>query len=140
MEQTPLYEQINWALLAYDNNPIRWTRINGFLCPSAETSPSPTDLNNYQSGGPSCNYAVSAGTNLYFAGNLVDQNGPFTYGREIKMGDISDGTSNTILMSEMLSGDGTANKYTPGEPIRDKFFTGTAAVGGPRPECLPGGD
>jgi len=38
--------------------------------------------------------------------------------------DIQDGTSNTILLSEVLRGDGSGSIYTPGEPVRNRQYSG----------------
>jgi prepilin-type processing-associated H-X9-DG protein len=126
MEQQALYdgamaEVQPGANNSWQNGPsytvVARTKINTFLCPSAEGSP--------ESGwlwGPGCNYAVSSGTNLWWNGYTSAQNGAFRNDKETKMGDFQDGTSNTTMMSEILCGDNNGSRYTEGEVVRNAQF------------------
>ncbi len=84
---------------------IQTTRVAGFVCPS----------DNDTFGPQYTNYAVCAGaTKLSNTGGSSDRNGVFNSPSFVKIGDISDGTSKTLLASEILtaqsgSGAGTMN-------------------------------
>jgi len=85
---------------------IQTTRVAGFVCPS----------DNDTFGPQYTNYAVCAGaTKLSNTGASSDRNGVFNSPAFVKIGDISDGTSKTLLASEILtaqstSGAGSGNK------------------------------
>jgi prepilin-type N-terminal cleavage/methylation domain-containing protein/prepilin-type processing-associated H-X9-DG protein len=126
MEQQNIYDQAMAAIVpGQDNrwhagpsyNPVARTKIGTFLCPSAEGSPEAGWL-----WGPGNNYAVSSGTNLWWNGYTSAQNGAFRNDKETKFGDFSDGTSNTIFMSEQLIGDNNGSIYREGEVVRNAQF------------------
>lgn len=123
MEQEALYNEINWNREWY-NSPqsARSQRVDGFICPSAV--PKAQVAPSIWQGGPGCNYAVSVGPTLYWAsGTKGNHPGAFQVHYETKMGDLLDGTSNTILAAEVLTGDGTG-AYWPGEPVRGATYSG----------------
>lgn len=69
------------------------SRIGGFLCPSDSigTVNAPT------------NYAVCMGSNTGWVNDISRQNGICNRNRKVAIRDITDGTSNTILMSEIIT-------------------------------------
>ncbi|HUT95035.1 MAG TPA: DUF1559 domain-containing protein [Thermoguttaceae bacterium] len=104
---------------AADFATIRATKISALLCPSDSTKFAVTQQGN-------CNYPVSAGTNTGYDGNagvpalnLTRANGIFLRGYgEVRIADIKDGTTNTILMGEFRLGDNDGGKYSPGDIVR----------------------
>ena len=116
MEQTSIYDRVDWRLFWYQHPfAIRGIKIETFVCPSSPAPPSSTSI---WSGGPGCNYAVSAGPTLEWVGSRRQGPGVFSPQRETKIGDIQDGTSNTILAAEVTTGDGDGSRYREGEPVR----------------------
>jgi prepilin-type N-terminal cleavage/methylation domain-containing protein len=105
---------------------IRRTRIPGFMCPS-DTSSSGSNTGN-------CSYPVSAGSNNGWSSSLNKSraNGVFcpNWG-EVKIGDIKDGTSNTIFAAELRLGDHDNGTYRPGDVVRGQAFTWTGAFATP---------
>lgn len=94
-------------------------KINGFLCPSDGTSP--TELwpgqNNYagNQGGWLCDRADTPGGPGDIAPNEL-QSGVLYYLSKVRIGDVLDGTSNTMVFSEHLRGNGAPH------PKRDLFI------------------
>jgi len=107
IEQNALHEQVvdssDRFRLIWQDVPQQNTRVEAFLCPSDSE---------YPSGGPGCNYGVSVGTTRSYD-NPSNQNGMFRGpqkdhtqpGVETAMRDVTDGLSNTLMMSEGLVGD-----------------------------------
>jgi prepilin-type N-terminal cleavage/methylation domain-containing protein/prepilin-type processing-associated H-X9-DG protein len=121
IEADVVYSQFNFnvAILHDDNNEARETMVNGFACPSDHGRMTRTEMNsttlrhrrlcgNYLvNWGPS-NYAqhvnwtvggVSGVTHVGIKGHL---SGPFTFSKCYNFSYVKDGTSNTLLMSEIL--------------------------------------
>ena len=94
------------------------TKLKVFICPSSE--PATLRTSDYW-GGPGCNYGWSTGssTETTWAGTRF--NGMISYQSDTKMGDVSDGLSNTILASELLTGSGASSGA--GVFPRDIFYT-----------------
>ncbi len=98
-------------------------RLPEFICPSADKPPAtPTD--NLWTGGPGSNYAVSAGPTLWWVGDFNTAPGAFSPNKETSMAEFKDGTANTIFAGEVLTGNGNGNIYLPGEPIRNRQYSG----------------
>ncbi len=101
-----MWDQIDWGASAYAGSQPRDVKIASYLCPTDGPYP---DQNR-----PGLNYAVNAGSrrNIYSTGNPVPACGPFVRRRETTFAQIRDGTSNTILMSEILKGDHNNGVFT----------------------------
>jgi prepilin-type processing-associated H-X9-DG protein len=129
VEQDPLYKQFvanrppavalgaGWGTTY---NTLMNTKLSVFLCPSAQQAPlrgsNPSGWD-----GPGSNYGWCTGSSVetVWAGNRF--NGIISYQTDTKMADASDGLSNTLLASELLSGSnasGSAGKYP-----YDVFYT-----------------
>ena len=104
---------------AWSNN---WTAANTtlkvFICPSSEPAPNRSAVS---WGGPGCNYGWSTGSSVETNWAGTRFNGMISYQSDTKMGDVSDGLSNTILASELLSGSGSNSGA--GVFPRDIFYT-----------------
>jgi len=128
IEQAPLADQIEtlkksgnvdigWREAQFV--PIRRTIIPAFRCPSDGGMPFGAESGNN-------NYAVSEGCALGWDGVNQRNNGVFgrDTGLERNMSDITDGTSNTIMLGEQLVGDNDRNFYRPGDIVRPQNFPG----------------
>ena len=143
IEQQAVYDQVksdsNSFFDFWDGGSlaaIRRTPIAAFKCPSDGYFPiaSTTAREN----GPTCNYGVSFGT-TYQWDYSPDQNGMFRgdsdYNRardttiELRIADVRDGTSNTLMASEHLTGDRNDNMWMNGQTSETRIgaaFPGSA--------------
>ncbi len=119
LEQTALYNAINWSISALNNDAsyranttVASARLNVFLCPSCP----PPSWTSYQ--GPVTtgnNYFASWGSSLEFDRTQTGgpPNGPFGYaGPPVGIRDVQDGTSNSIAFGEWKLGDGSLQQIT----------------------------
>ncbi|MGC1275381.1 MAG: DUF1559 domain-containing protein [Planctomycetaceae bacterium] len=118
LEQTPLYDLIDFNLAPDDplNATVLMTTVPGFLC-SSDTDGLPAIL------GGRINYWTNVGTSLVNTVPSTDpshpnygfppQNGPMAGGKYNDFGDVPDGLSNTVMMSEKVLGDGSNGISTP---------------------------
>jgi prepilin-type N-terminal cleavage/methylation domain-containing protein len=143
LEQTTVYDQMagnsNRFFMHWNDNgtlaATRRTRIEAFLCPSDVGFPASgaTGDNN----GPGCNYGVNFGSTLQWDdrnrqnGMFRGHNeniGPNNFVRvEINMAEVVDGTTNTLMLSEHLTGDindGTLMTGKSSEPRIGAAFSG----------------
>ncbi len=121
LEQESLYQTFltssetdGWALLA----PNKDTLVKPLLCPSDPNSPKthtsdtnaiPAAGNASQMQGLHTNYVVCAGSATYGTTGL-NLNGMFYVQSQTRLTDVTDGTSNTLMLSEIcVSPDVTAN-------------------------------
>ncbi len=148
IEQGNLYNALNWNVPVindggapgngygpYANSTVTISRIAGFLCPS-DTPPNWTlgsasaPLPQYRA--PGNNYFASLGSSLEFTSRQTGgpPNGPFSYigeiGKNVRLSDIRDGTSNTIGFGEWRIGDGNTNFYSIPSDI---IFIGSLPAG-----------
>jgi prepilin-type N-terminal cleavage/methylation domain-containing protein/prepilin-type processing-associated H-X9-DG protein len=126
MEQQPIYNAANFLLdpefvggpSAFANLTVVTSKINSFLCPS-DGHAGKSYFNSYYS---------SRGTTLIGSGDVAGQDpanpwpcggggtttGVFAYGNAYGLGDITDGSSNTVAFSESVVGEGpSAIRPTP---------------------------
>jgi len=118
IDQTPLYNQINFNLDPEDPaNAGPWAmNLAAFLCPS-NTDRLPGNV------GGRNNYWTNTGTTVLngfpssVPGNpnfgVPEPDGVFYNRSKIKFRDITDGTSNTAMMSEKMTGDGSNGISSP---------------------------
>jgi prepilin-type N-terminal cleavage/methylation domain-containing protein/prepilin-type processing-associated H-X9-DG protein len=150
LDQTPLYNAINWSIGGYNdfvsqavNSTVTQTRISSFLCPS---SPLPTfSLFAGSSNGtedsnviaPGNNYFASMGSCLeYDQSQATPPNGVFYYspnGVSTGIRDILDGTTNTVAFTEGKIGTGNTSLY---DPVTDFAFIGAYPPGVTRGSAL----
>jgi len=129
LEQAKLYAEFqsyekdwNWT---YNTGLAR--KLPMFICPSAKRGPQRGTHPGWWDG-PGNNYAWSSGSSpsgawVWF-GTDNDFNGFSSYQTDRKMSDFTDGLSNTLMCSEIISGSG--NVGTSGVYPYDIFYTGDA--------------
>ena len=111
----PFIEQSNLAnLINYNqgwdagtnNSQVRRAKIAAFNCPSDIPFPDTAF------GG--INYAVNAGSrrDIYSTGSSIPASGVFARSFETGMAEITDGTSNTVMVAEFLHGDNSGSTAT----------------------------
>ena len=98
------------------------TMIDTFICPS----------DRYQPGWAQTNYTVSIGPNLGWSDDLNQMNGMFRRREGVRMRDVTDGTSNTVLLAERLIGD--ANNGI--NSLSDLVYGIAAPAGITDPHCM----
>ncbi len=138
-DQSPLYNRIDFTQSFWGgaNATLKATVLPAFLCPSDRGWQHGTYGNDPgTTGGGGNNYCVSGGPSLLMLGvtggsvggspgtpiAFSDQIGVCNLFRNIKVADLSDGTSNTIAASEQIIGDGNSSTFTIGDVIRGATF------------------
>ena len=123
-DQAPLYNLINFSLPYNDasNNSARMTELPALRCPSDSVNP-------ISGQGGATNYMANKGGGVIW----LDATGPNTgfptqtgvmyYQSSVRIGDITDGTSNTAAFSERLLADGNNSIVSP---LADVFFSPAA--------------
>jgi prepilin-type N-terminal cleavage/methylation domain-containing protein len=119
IEQAPLYASLNFNTHheAAPNVDPNNTKLAAFLCPSDTPFPGSVHRGNN-------NYPGCMGPNLgqYVAAGV--RNGVFSFDIVVRMGDIRDGTSNTIAFGEHFVGDNNNGGYRPGDVVRGIAYSG----------------
>jgi prepilin-type N-terminal cleavage/methylation domain-containing protein/prepilin-type processing-associated H-X9-DG protein len=123
LEQGPLFQSVNFSLpfnppTGAANNTVSETLINVYLCPSDPTT-NQIDQNNRREGNYMVNWGNSdwnqnmftgTGINPFVGNPLVPGNpvafigAPFTMDKAYGIQNFTDGTSNTLLMAEVIIG------------------------------------
>jgi prepilin-type N-terminal cleavage/methylation domain-containing protein len=126
IEQGALYAKFShttsWAANHDGPNGPMQQRLGIFLCPSTNAPVNPGF--NYWSG-PGCHYGWCSGSSVYIGRFTDNVNGMFAIRIEHRMADVLDGLSNTIMASEILSGDCNASVAT--YPY-DVFYVGDGPI------------
>jgi prepilin-type N-terminal cleavage/methylation domain-containing protein/prepilin-type processing-associated H-X9-DG protein len=120
-DQGNLYNQINFSV-PY-NDPVNATALNAPIpmlrCPTDPTS------NLAGRGGPT-NYMANKGNGILWTEptgpnvGFPEQNGVLYFRSRVRMGDITDGTTNTVAFSERVLADGNNGVVSP---LEDVFFS-----------------
>ncbi|WP_337173160.1 DUF1559 domain-containing protein [Paludisphaera sp.] len=149
MEQQPLYSSINFNTSnaggdQYQGYQFNTTSVSSvvsaFLCPSAPKFPGGADY--YGRPFPGNNYFVSVGSSLsQGAGFGPRPNGPFeVLGDAFSEASITDGTSNTVFMSEWRTGDNDPNRLSvPQDIIKVTEYPPNSPSGSPNLNMPQGG-
>ena len=124
IEQGPLFSQFQANLTNWGNTyNLMNTKVNTFVCPSALAAPARgTNFSGWD--GPGTNYAWSTGSRIETVWAGTNFNGMISYQTDNRMANVTDGLSNTLLASEILSGSnasGSSGKY----PF-DIFYAGNS--------------
>jgi type II secretory pathway pseudopilin PulG len=106
------------------NGPMNVT-LTVFQCPSAPPAPK-RGSNPSGWDGPGSNYGWCYGSRVY-ANWDAGSNGLIAQTKQTKMADATDGLSNTILASELISGS-NAPQAGPGRYPYDVFYAGDAVI------------
>lgn len=133
LDQAPIFNQIDFTREFWGgaNANLKATKLAQFLCPSDGGWKYTTYGNDGNTGGGGNNYAVSGGPSLLMLGvtgggvggspgtpiGVGDQIGVCNLFRNIRIAELTDGTSNTIAASETIIGDGNSSRFTLGDVI-----------------------
>jgi len=120
IEQMPLYSQykIKCPTFASTNKDLTFrARIDTFVCPSDRLEPGWAQSNYVWSLGPSRGWDDGASNGI----------GIFRWDNEVSIADVTDGTSNTVMLSEQLIGDGDDGKLSPSDVILSRPVPGGMA-------------
>ena len=124
LEQTPLYNALNFSLPYFDptNDTVMRSSVDGFICPSDFPNPIPAR-------GAQTNYMADMGSWIVWQmnsgpnANLLPPNGVFYGNSATRFADIPDGLSNTGVFSERVLADGSNAIVSP---VSDVFFSPAA--------------
>ena len=163
LEQQPLYDRFDFTVSIADdlNREPRSTRLPGLLCPSDDPvlqetlfeGVHPFEGDNYARGNYAANAAMGAminGTSLIVA---ADKNSPgwvsdwsrgvMGVNNDLSIADITDGTSNTLMISEVRVGLASVDRRGTwalgGAGASSLWMHGAADASGPNP-CFIGSD
>ena len=101
--------------------------INTFRCPSDRFE---------SSAWPQCNYGLSLGPNMGWDDPI---NGWFQWGHETAFADVTDGTSNTIMLAEIRTPSNNGNSTALSDSIDKVAVVGGLAPNTSFPDSLPAG-
>jgi prepilin-type N-terminal cleavage/methylation domain-containing protein/prepilin-type processing-associated H-X9-DG protein len=119
IDQGPLFNLYN-NTVTYDNGAnatVRNTKIPAFTCPSDRPYGGPQPGNNYAGCTGSSWNNWDTNMNATNAGRI--SNGIITQGREMNFRDLTDGSSNVVLLGELLKGDFSQNSIADSDIVRN---------------------
>jgi prepilin-type N-terminal cleavage/methylation domain len=133
LEQASVYNTMDLRQPLYDpsshqfttaNREAVGTTIKTFLCPSDSQQQATASAYGVTNPG-STNYAFCAGTGEAYGsaplGSLWNTNGPFMAGKKFSLSAITDGTSNTVMLSESTLGTGIEGTSTDPKDYRTNY-------------------
>jgi prepilin-type N-terminal cleavage/methylation domain-containing protein/prepilin-type processing-associated H-X9-DG protein len=144
IEQTALAPKYHWDLVFWDpvNRPVASTQLKIMQCPSAQPNRFMTfDVFSDGKGGAACtDYAPTEGVDPVLARmGLIDTvsnyRGVMSFNRVTRLRDISDGTSNSLLLVE---GAGRPREWRVGHAGEDQKIYGCPWVGNSNPILVMG--
>jgi hypothetical protein len=132
-DQAPLFNQIDFTTYFYGgtNAVSKTKKIPQFLCPSDFGWRGGIYVTDGNTDGGGNNYCVSGGPSLLMLGvnggivggfpgtpiGVADQIGVCNVLRTTTIADVTDGTSNTVAASEIITGDGNSTVFTRGDVV-----------------------
>lgn len=140
LEQTSIYNSMDLEQPTFDpatfqittpNMAAVGTTVKGFLCPSDLQTPVTASIYGVDDPGPT-NYVFCTGTGEAYnnapLGSLWNTNGPFMAQKKQPLAAITDGTSNTIMLSESTLGTGEEGTSTDPDDYRTNYaYAGSVA-------------
>jgi len=113
IDQSPLYNNWNMTRTYSDgaNTTARRAKLAAFRCPSDK---------DYPGADPGCNYGVCGGStpDIWVEHATNGGNGAFNRLKENQFRDLTDGTSNVIMISEFLVGDNSQAVVSDSDIVR----------------------
>ena len=113
VDQAPMYALVNFNTSTYVSfvatNSLIFTKVPVFMCPSDPNGgnlgilPAPRGFHS--------NYLPIQGNNVFTTPSVYTTNGMFSTISSIRIRDITDGTSNTAMMAELLNSPDDATVY-----------------------------
>ena len=111
LEQQSLYDQFKWNDWSHDLSGPMKQKVGVFLCPSATLANKNSTIS---WSGPGTNYGWCSGSTFDTAwgATAAIANGMFNIFKEVRVSDVTDGLSNTVMASELLTGTGITSVAT----------------------------
>ena len=134
MDQAPLYNNLNWTVIGFQGSPSAYplhdaaihTVIPAFMCPSSTTATYNAygwSSSSFLGSQTTVNYAGIMGSSQY--GQIRSNRGTFYKNSSIAVRDISDGTSNTMVIGEysgLAKGQPLSSAKTAGPEVTYGWF------------------